>query len=97
MGCYSLASSLLRCPGQSRISRSPVTSRCPSSAVETIMRSAGSPCMSVRSPARAGHYAIDGNLDQSLVQEIESPGIEVYTQIEAALLEPHSDFPERDG
>ena len=50
--CYCVASSFCNGPCQSSMRRSAVTRRCPSSAVATMMRSAGSPGSPLSAPAR---------------------------------------------
>ena len=41
--------------------------------------------------------AIDGDFDQSLIEQIAAPGIDPKTQIKMAFLDPHADFPEGNG
>ena len=41
--------------------------------------------------------AIDGDFDQSLIEQIAAPGIDPKTQIKMAFLDPHANFPEGNG
>ena len=49
----------------------------------------------LKKPRAARYY--DGNLNQSLVEQITPPGKQIKEQVQTALLNPHTDFPERYG
>ena len=88
-----LASSRITLPGQSRIRWSAVTSWWPSRAVATMMRSAGSPCMSRSMAGPDGDAAVDGYLDEPF-HHVATPCIQIEGEIKLTLLYPHTDFPE---
>ena len=58
----------------------------------------GGVAVHVRQKAGAGRdCAIDGYLDQPLFQQVPAPSIRVKAEIEPALLDSHTDFPEGYG
>ena len=60
-----------------------------------MRRSAGSPCMSGRRPRAGSDSAIDRDLDESMVQQVAAPGIQIKVETKPAFLYLHTDFPER--